>query len=149
MIHVVYGYMPGSILLSYSKSEIWSTVHVGTGIACACLPPLRPLFFRSSASKPSKGLSSLRWRYYGIQDWSSKWFGHTGESGGSKTRDTVEEIPLRSQRAEPSRVKVPRAEMTWLLEDPISQAEQGEHSSRGNISRPETEWLLGERRETV
>ncbi|MCJ1251885.1 hypothetical protein MMC30_009123 [Trapelia coarctata] len=152
-IRVIYGYVPGSILPSYSKSEIWSTVHVGTGIACACLPPLRPLFFRSSASKRSKGTSSLRRRYYGIQDWQAKGVGpgSSGVSGGSKTRDTIEEIPLRSQQAEPSRVKTPRSETTWLPEDPTSRAEQGdmEHSSRENISRVETEWMPEERRETV
>lgn len=113
IIRVIYGYVPGSILPSYSKSEIWSTVHVGTGIACSCLPPLRPLFFRNSSSKRSKGFSSARRRYYGIQDWKAKGGSGTGQSA-SRAEETVEAIPLRSQPAEPSRIKIPRSVEVWV-----------------------------------
>ncbi|MCJ1246023.1 hypothetical protein MMC30_003227 [Trapelia coarctata] len=116
-LRVIYGYVPGSRLPSYGLAELWSAVHIGTAIICACLPPLRPLFFRASASKPSNGFSSARRRYYSIQDWAAKGVGSTGESNGSRNGNTVEAIPLRSQESQPSRVKVPRTETMWLPEE--------------------------------
>lgn len=98
---------------------------MGTGIACACLPPLRPLFFRSSASKPSHGFSSARRRYYGIHGWSGKGVGSPGVSGASRTEDNpIEVIPLKSQPAEPSRVMTPRAERAWLPDEHRDTAEE-------------------------
>ena len=44
VLRVIYGYKPGSTNISFEKGEMWSAVHVGTAVICACLPTLRPLF---------------------------------------------------------------------------------------------------------
>jgi hypothetical protein len=53
LLRVIYGYKPGSQNVAFSKAELWSGVHVGIAIVCACLPTLRPLFFRTAASASS------------------------------------------------------------------------------------------------
>jgi hypothetical protein len=74
VLRVTYGYKPGSQNVAFSKAELWSSIHVGIAIVCACLPTLRPLFIRSFTS------ASAPWhrRYYQSNDSSS--------DGGLKSR---------------------------------------------------------------
>ena len=72
LLRVIYVYLLSRLGPSYSQGEFWSTVHITTGIVCACLPTLRPLFsrtplFASTSSSPSLG----RWRYYHMRGWHS------------------------------------------------------------------------------
>ncbi|KAM3076677.1 hypothetical protein ACMFMG_007482 [Clarireedia jacksonii] len=43
IVRVILGYAPGSQNVDFSKAELWSAVHVGMAIVCACLPSFRPL----------------------------------------------------------------------------------------------------------
>lgn len=67
MLRVTYGYKPGSQNVAFSKAELWSGIHVGIAIVCACLPTLRPLLIRTSTSASS----SWHRRYYQSNDSSS------------------------------------------------------------------------------
>lgn len=60
ILRVIYGYVPGSRVPSYSQAELWSSVHIGMAIICACLPPLRPLFSRVWLSSVKAHYNSLR-----------------------------------------------------------------------------------------
>lgn len=69
-------------MIDLAVDMLWNTIHIGTGIICACLPTYRPLA-RASASFISSKLSSLRSK--GRSEASSKLssqktYGH----GGSK-----------------------------------------------------------------
>ncbi|GAW21619.1 hypothetical protein ANO14919_111420 [Xylariales sp. No.14919] len=44
LLKAVYGFDPGSRLPSFDNTLLWSTVHTGTGIICACLPVCWPVF---------------------------------------------------------------------------------------------------------
>ncbi|TGJ82577.1 hypothetical protein E0Z10_g6170 [Xylaria hypoxylon] len=44
LIKAVYGLDPSSRVPSFGRTLIWSTVHTGTGIICACLPVCWPAF---------------------------------------------------------------------------------------------------------
>ncbi|KAB8298299.1 hypothetical protein EYC80_002028 [Monilinia laxa] len=50
VVRVVLGYAPGSQNVDFPRAELWSTVHVGMAIVCACLPNFRPLLNRITAS---------------------------------------------------------------------------------------------------
>lgn len=43
LVKVILGYVPGGRVPSYTKTEVWTTVHVGMAIVCACLPVCWPL----------------------------------------------------------------------------------------------------------
>ena len=47
LIRVVYGYASDSRVPSYTGADLWSSIHVGMAIVCACLPTLRPLVTRT------------------------------------------------------------------------------------------------------
>ena len=49
---------PNTRLVSFTKSQLWSNIHIGTAIVCACLPTYRPLLAKASAFS-----QSLRLRY--------------------------------------------------------------------------------------
>jgi hypothetical protein len=51
MIKVILGYQPGSWVPAYGQTEVWSTVHTGTAIICACLPIFMPLVKRISSTR--------------------------------------------------------------------------------------------------
>ena len=55
VLRVAYGYKPGSQNVAFSKAELWSVVHVGIAIVCACLPTLRKLFVRTTTNASSFG----------------------------------------------------------------------------------------------
>ncbi|KAI1129155.1 hypothetical protein F5Y10DRAFT_291393 [Nemania abortiva] len=44
LLKAVYGYNPNDRIPSFEQTRIWSTVHSGTGIICACLPVCWPIF---------------------------------------------------------------------------------------------------------
>ena len=45
-------------LVSFTKAELWTNIHIGVAILCSCLPTYRPL-----VGKLSTFLGSLRQRY--------------------------------------------------------------------------------------
>ena len=97
IIRVIYGYKPGSRVPSYSKAELWSTVHVGMAMVCACLPTLRPLIFRSSSS----ATSSRRRRYtYGLRKWYGKSEPSSNSTEGPGAEHALEAQPLRNNSDE-------------------------------------------------
>ncbi|PQE06685.1 integral membrane protein [Rutstroemia sp. NJR-2017a BBW] len=46
IVKVVLSYAPGSREPSFNKTEIWTTVHCGIGMVCACLPVCWPVIAR-------------------------------------------------------------------------------------------------------
>ncbi|KAL8800462.1 MAG: hypothetical protein Q9182_005174 [Xanthomendoza sp. 2 TL-2023] len=63
IIRVIYGYAPStSRIPSYTGADLWSSIHIGMAIVCACLPTLRPLVTRSGII--STAYSSIWQRYY-------------------------------------------------------------------------------------
>ena len=74
IIRTIYGYGPGRLIPTYTKSELWSVIHIGCAVVCACLPSLRPLVIRvkyltstisslfSSISKPISVATGLGFR---------------------------------------------------------------------------------------
>lgn len=99
IIRVVYGYIPGSRAPEYSKSGLWSTVHILMGIICACLPTLRPLFSRFSSMVTSTS-SAIHRKYQGLSgpDY-KKGTDHSDSGIGSRTGDAIEIFPLRRPEA--------------------------------------------------
>ncbi|KAI0880336.1 uncharacterized protein GGS22DRAFT_182426 [Annulohypoxylon maeteangense] len=73
LVKVAFSYVPGSRNPSFSKTEVWTTVHCCTGVICACLPICWTLF--SGFARPRLGswlaISSIRKRWYGFSGWSS------------------------------------------------------------------------------
>lgn len=61
ILRVAYSYVPGSRVPSYAGAELWSIVHIGMGVVCACLPPLWPLLVRASTSLAA--VSSSIWAH--------------------------------------------------------------------------------------
>lgn len=120
IIRVIYGYKPGSRVPSYSKTELWSAIHIGTAMICACLPTLRPLFFGgffTSASSSSTAFSSVRRGYNGFRGWYRKGISTSSGSRGSRNGDLIEEYPLRQQDNASSTIQDPHAETVWLTDD--------------------------------
>ncbi|KAI1329791.1 hypothetical protein F5Y16DRAFT_417344 [Xylariaceae sp. FL0255] len=78
ILKAYYGFIPNSRVPSFGNTSIWATVHLGTGIICACLPPAWPVFVllwnfkkwswvqsissRKDANSTSGGWSELRER---------------------------------------------------------------------------------------
>ncbi|TVY50679.1 Satratoxin biosynthesis SC1 cluster protein 4 [Lachnellula cervina] len=93
LIRVVLGYKPGSQNVAFPKAELWSAVHIGIAIVCACLPTLRPLLNRATAS-----VSSLSHRIYGTRSGSKGTSGdYTGSSiAASRNRGKTEDVALKS-----------------------------------------------------
>ncbi|KAI0184477.1 integral membrane protein [Xylaria flabelliformis] len=96
LLKAVYGYVPGSRQPSFSKTSLWTTVHSGTGIICACLPVCWPVFVRLVNFKDWKWVQSIqttkRWRSF--SSWSRL-------RPGSSRKDSaigVEDLPPTSGR---------------------------------------------------
>ncbi|KAJ8060208.1 hypothetical protein OCU04_010551 [Sclerotinia nivalis] len=73
IVRVVLGYAPGSQNVDFPRAELWSAVHVGMAIVCACLPNFRPLLNRITASAR---------RLYGSAITSDRNPNTSGSSGG-------------------------------------------------------------------
>ncbi|KAI1262867.1 hypothetical protein F5Y18DRAFT_396519 [Xylariaceae sp. FL1019] len=58
IVKVVLSYVPGNREPDFSKTEVWTTVHIGTGILCACLPVCWPLFIRIARASRTKTVVS-------------------------------------------------------------------------------------------
>ena len=83
LLRVIYGFASGgSRIPSYSGANLWSAIHIGTAIICACLPPIRPLVNRPRFI-PS-AFSSIRRRYYNSRGRQNR------SEGGSSTSLTKE-----------------------------------------------------------
>ncbi|KAI1441383.1 hypothetical protein F5Y02DRAFT_297316 [Annulohypoxylon stygium] len=50
IVKVIQGYNPPSHSPSYSRTEIWATIHICMATICACLPIFRPLIHRVAKS---------------------------------------------------------------------------------------------------
>ncbi|KAF7511193.1 hypothetical protein GJ744_005090 [Endocarpon pusillum] len=100
ILRVIYGYIPGSRAPEYSKSGLWSTVHILMGLICACLPTLRPLFARFF-SLVSTTSSTLRRKYQGLSshDYKRSTGISDSEITGCKSGDNLEIFPLRQQES--------------------------------------------------
>jgi hypothetical protein len=104
LVKVVLGYVPHSRVPSYSRTEVWTTVHAGMSIVCACLPIFKPLAtrvgrsgfvsrLRSSASRGKSWLPSVRSDSGGRGGGS--WLG--GSSRGSGSGKRKEQTSWRSR----------------------------------------------------
>ncbi|KAL2065587.1 hypothetical protein VTL71DRAFT_3257 [Oculimacula yallundae] len=96
LVRVILGYRPSSQNVAFARAELWSAVHIGTAIVCACLPILRPLIKRATATA-----SSFK-RKYG-SSLSSRQGSGGNSSGGSPTasrsRRPVEVLALKNTRS--------------------------------------------------
>ncbi|KAF7869961.1 hypothetical protein EAF04_004745 [Stromatinia cepivora] len=93
IVRVVLGYAPGSQNVDFPRAELWSAVHVGMAIVCACLPNFRPLLNRITASAR---------RLYGSAITSDRDPNTSGSSGGrsaaSKNKKPAELMTLGNIR---------------------------------------------------
>ncbi|KAI1077954.1 hypothetical protein F5B20DRAFT_248573 [Whalleya microplaca] len=73
LVKVIVSYVPGSRNPEFSKTIVWTTVHAGTGIVCACLPVCWPLFVRLTrlSLSPWPVVSSIQKHWYSFSGWSS------------------------------------------------------------------------------
>ncbi|KAI0100212.1 hypothetical protein GGR51DRAFT_551567 [Nemania sp. FL0031] len=111
LLKAVYGYAPGSRNPSFSKTALWTTVHSGTGIICACLPVFWALLVRLANFRDWAWLRNLsrreKWRNF------SSWSRLRPEPGSLRNDSAVAagnrgpavggeyELPLRSTTAAP------------------------------------------------
>lgn len=51
------GYVPGGRNPLYSKTEIWTSIHTGMAIVCACLPTFGPLVAKIAGSRLARSIS--------------------------------------------------------------------------------------------
>lgn len=65
ILRVVAAYARDSRIPSYSGAGLWSAIHIGMAIICACLPPIRPLLSRKEFF--TSAVSSVRQRYYSLR----------------------------------------------------------------------------------
>ncbi|ESZ90140.1 hypothetical protein SBOR_9478 [Sclerotinia borealis F-4128] len=93
IVRVVLGYAPGSQNVDFPRAELWSAVHVGMAIVCACLPNFRPLLNRITASAR---------RLYGSAITSERDPNTNGSSGGrseaSKNKNAAELMTFGNTR---------------------------------------------------
>ncbi|CAG9951302.1 unnamed protein product [Clonostachys rosea f. rosea IK726] len=92
LLKTVFGYIPGSRQPSFENTQLWTTIHICTGIICACLPVCWPLISRLGRIQPAiwSGATWLRNYLSRGSRWSSRdqtATSHrpaTGESGFNK-----------------------------------------------------------------
>jgi len=79
--------------VAFARAELWSAVHIGIAIVCACLPTLRPLLTRATATA-----SSISRRLYGFSfsNRTDKTAGGSTSASKSGGVSHVEELPLES-----------------------------------------------------
>ncbi|KAI0100953.1 hypothetical protein GGR51DRAFT_575083 [Nemania sp. FL0031] len=70
VMKVVYGYVPGSRQPSFSRTLLWTTVHSGTGIICACLPVCWPVLVSLGKFREWNWVPSIKYRGHGFSGWS-------------------------------------------------------------------------------
>ncbi|CAH0031015.1 unnamed protein product [Clonostachys rhizophaga] len=94
IVKVARSYIPGSRQLDLTQTSLWSTVHICTGIICACLPVCWPVFLRMVKRGPLSKASS-------VPSNQTPWSGGSGgrrypqvrgSRSGSKSKDQSTEI---------------------------------------------------------
>ncbi|KAI1130332.1 hypothetical protein F5Y10DRAFT_122127 [Nemania abortiva] len=66
LLKAIYGFDSGSRVPAFARTRLWSTVHSGTGIICACLPVCWPVFVSLSRFRDrvwSRGIEAFGRRY--------------------------------------------------------------------------------------
>lgn len=58
IIKVYFAYNPDGHVPRFGPAEVWTTLHVGLAIVCACLPILKPLFARMTGNSAFSTLTS-------------------------------------------------------------------------------------------
>lgn len=137
---MVLGYKPGSQNVAFTKAELWSAVHIGIAVVCACLPVLRPFLITVTRTA-----SSIRRRLYGSHSSNVKNSATTdlsgpqqasGGSGNSKNKAAHVEVVNLQNLDHDGRV----ADTTQLTREStreIDSIRQSE-SSTPRIRAPET-----------
>ncbi|KAK8043980.1 hypothetical protein PG993_004004 [Apiospora rasikravindrae] len=83
LLKAVFGYIPGSRQPSFYRTQLWTTVHCGTGIVCACLPVCLPLLTQLRRISGFPGSSLFRKYWYKVSNKSSMEQANTsGDSSG-------------------------------------------------------------------
>ncbi|KAH7304790.1 integral membrane protein [Stachybotrys elegans] len=74
ILKTAFGYIPGSRQPSFANTQLWTTIHICTGIICACLPICWPLITRLGRISPStwSGTTWIRKYWYSPSGWSSR-----------------------------------------------------------------------------
>lgn len=67
LLKVIFSYAPNSREPSFNRTEIWTTVHCGIGMVCACLPVCWPLVVRVAKLRPA----SIQKQWRRLSGWSS------------------------------------------------------------------------------
>ncbi|MCJ1319450.1 hypothetical protein MMC15_004786 [Xylographa vitiligo] len=79
ILRLTFSYTPGAFYVNYDQVDLWSILHVCTGIICACLPTYRPLLTKVTALP-----STLRKKY---NLWS------TSQKLGDSTQEDSRQLP--------------------------------------------------------
>ncbi|KAA8571276.1 hypothetical protein EYC84_000603 [Monilinia fructicola] len=124
VVRVVLGYAPGSQNVDFPRAELWSTVHVGMAIVCACLPNFRPLLNRITASAR---------RLYGSAITSDRDPNASGSSGGrsgvSKNKHAAELMTLGNiRRPKPNELEDTGADTRRLTSSGSGDLESYNHT---------------------
>ncbi|KAK8085897.1 hypothetical protein PG997_007168 [Apiospora hydei] len=71
LLKAIFGYIPGSRQPSFFRTQLWTTVHCGTGIVCACLPVCLSLLTHLRRLSGFPGSSLFRKYWYKVSNRSS------------------------------------------------------------------------------
>jgi hypothetical protein len=101
------GYRPGQREPSYSRTEVWTSVHAAMAIVCASLPVYRPLVKKISDSSFVSKLSSFSFRHhrYSSGGWSLMGRSESRRSGMLREENMVSpelelgEVASREQKS--------------------------------------------------
>lgn len=112
LVKAITGYIPGNRQPSFSNTQVWTTVHCGTGIICACLPICWPLFARLGRVQLPKWLGvSLFQRYWCVRG---------GESTSEKPRTPSADSERGFELSNNFTSGEPRGFHDGSVEEPIS-----------------------------
>lgn len=97
LIKVILGYVPGEREPSFSRTEVWTTVHTGMAIVCASLPLYKPLITRvSNSAYATKLMASFHKPNW---SWPTSWRSRSGstrlDSRGARIVEFDSETELR------------------------------------------------------
>ncbi|KAI1184330.1 hypothetical protein F5B17DRAFT_433715 [Nemania serpens] len=117
-----YGYVPGSRQPSFLRTSIWTTVHSGTGIICACLPVCWPLIarFREPKDWPWVRYLASHERWYSLSGWSRL-------RPGSPRRDTT----IGGREYRPKREREYELAMRVIITEPSQAREEASRINDG------------------
>ncbi|KAI1125669.1 hypothetical protein F5Y10DRAFT_225845 [Nemania abortiva] len=89
LLKVIYGFVPGSRQPSFARTSLWTTVHSGTGIICACLPVCWPILVGLGKFKQWAWVRSIKSSGHSFSGWS-----RLRASSAPKENTTKYETPL-------------------------------------------------------